>query len=136
MSDDDWNEAGKKLIQLSDGRIEDIVNESAIQAQNKDYIIKTLKARRDNALTWWIENTKTGYNSIEDIRNNTPILRMDLFKAVDEELEKEKNAPVYFDFMDKKMDRGEATDEDIEQHEKNRKEFSETFYNEMKGLIK
>ena len=136
MTETDWNEAGKKLVELSNGRIEDIVNESGILPQNKDFMIKTLKGRRDNALTWWIENTDSGYNSIDEIYDKTAILRMDLFKAVDKELEEEKNAPVYYDFQDKAYDRGEATQEDDDYYAEMWQKVHNDFDEEVNKLTK
>ena len=98
MTDDDLHEAGKKLLELKDSRIEDAVNNSAIPATNKDRMIDTLKGRRDAALTWWVKNTDSGYNSFEDLQSKTYIQKQDLLKADNSDLKKHKNVTrLFFD---------------------------------------
>ena len=98
MTDDDLHEAGKKLLELKDSRIEDAVNNSAIPATNKDRMIDTLKDRRDAALTWWVKNTDSGYNSFEDLQSKTYIQKQDLLKADNSDLKKHKNVTrLFFD---------------------------------------
>ena len=98
MTEDDWDSASSNLMKLTNSRIEDIVNDSAILATDKNKMIDTLKARRDAALKWWISNPQlvgqTGYNSIEDLHSKSNLLKQDLFKAVNKELEAHKNQPM------------------------------------------
>ena len=99
MTEDDWDAAAANLMKLTNSRIEDIVNDSAMKL-DKNKMIDTLKARRDAALGWWLAHPeivgKQGYTSIKDLHAKSNLLKQDLFKAVDKDLEADKNRLVLY----------------------------------------
>ena len=117
MSEDDWNTAAENLMRLTNGRIEDLVNDSAIKGPDKDTMIETLIARRDKALDWWIHNPDvvgtTGYTSLEDLHAKRNILRKALLKEDNAELYADKHTPLlWIDDEGKNADRLPRTAED------------------------
>ena len=117
MSEDDWNTSAENLMRLTNGRVEDIVNDSALAGHHKDEMIETLINRRDKALQWWIDNPKivgkTGYTSIDDLHAKRNILRKTVLKEDSSELYAEKHPPMlWIDEEGKNKERLPRTAED------------------------
>jgi len=81
MNDDDWKKAAQNLYKLTNRRIEDSVNDSALEARAKDPMIKTLQKRRDSIIKWLNDNHNTGHDSVKDVHSAYNILKADLLKA-------------------------------------------------------
>ena len=115
-----WQKATDKLIQMKDSVIEDLVTDSGIAPQSKFKMIDTLKRRRDNALEWVIKNHDVEYNSLEEIKNSTSLLKASI--------EEDEGIHLYLD--EPQSDRYAWTDEEKADNDAQWKELNEYYKTE------
>tara|TARA_Y100000004_G_scaffold38705_1_gene41585 strand:- start:16767 stop:19844 length:3078 start_codon:yes stop_codon:yes gene_type:complete len=115
-----WQKATDKLIQMKDSVIEDLVTDSGIAPQSKSKMIDTLKRRRDNALEWVIKNHDVEYNSLEEIKNSTSLLKASI--------EEDEGIHLYLD--EPQSDRYAWTDEEKADNDAQWKELNEYYKTE------
>ena len=115
-----WQKATDKLIQMKDSVIEDLVTDSGIAPQSKSKMVDTLKRRRDNALEWVIKNHDVEYNSLEEIKNSTSLLKASI--------EEDEGIHLYLD--EPQSDRYAWTDEEKADNDAQWKELNEYYKTE------
>ncbi len=83
-------------------------------------MVDTLKRRRDNALEWVIKNHDVEYNSLEEIKNSTSLLKASI--------EEDEGIHLYLD--EPQSDRYAWTDEEKADNDAKWKELNEYYKTE------